>query len=541
MKIDVIDQDNLLMVGILDENLVFYKSNLNCIFIKSNRIHHIVIYNLKNLRQYEKLYLDADYTILFSYGYIGNPDIIEYFYKYKFLFMEFIELDFFWYGILKDGFIYEEQFIPRIESNYVINLETNKKYLEIELEMKQIEEDIEKFKSQIYEDNLQEIENRKKLLFNNFEGLNLYILDIKKSFRELYSILHKKLASLKKMEEDRLQKVNITLRNEKPNKDLEEKNKYLLKLLNYIEDLEKKKQNSLQGLNKVNQIKNNKEKNIYNLQKEIEQLKLEKQKISQENIKLPNVVNKKSNIKPSKIAICIHLFNYHLYDEFVNYLKIFIKCGVSFDMYVNLAVNHKNDLNSNQVKKFIQKLQQQTLTPNLYFTVSDNRGMDIGGFLQSYLKMLELKLTYDSIIKIHSKTNNNWRFAMLYALLGNEKIIKSNLELIQKPEVGMIGNQIINLKHSTNHNLYPYIKQYMQIFKVSKLDGGFIPGTIFWIKGCVLEKYFNITNLKQCYSQFQQNYCGLTHNKREGKPHAFERFCDILVENCGLQTVRFDS
>ena len=177
-----------------------------------------------------------------------------------------------------------------------------------------------------------------------------------------------------------------------------------------------------------------------------------------------------------------------------------------------------------------------------FYTKTDNKGLDIGGFITSYLKMLELNLNYDSIIKIHTKTNDNWRFAMLYALLGNSKIVQHNLKLIEKENVGIIGNQTLLIRNSSNRGLVPLLNHYMRKFKISgKIEGSFIPGTIFWIKGSVLKRYFTNKLLKGCYDEFKQNYCGYTNRKIEGLPHAFERLFGIMVSSLNKEVVKFDS
>ena len=47
--------------------------------------------------------------------------------------------------------------------------------------------------------------------------------------------------------------------------------------------------------------------------------------------------------------------------------------------------------------------------------------------------------------------------------------------------------------------------------------------------------------LLKCYNEFAQDDCGNKRNIKEGKPHAFERFFGMLVDNYGYKTVRFDT
>jgi lipopolysaccharide biosynthesis protein len=253
------------------------------------------------------------------------------------------------------------------------------------------------------------------------------------------------------------------------------------------------------------------------------------------------VVSKPLVIETKNIAVMVHIFKVDIYDEIIGYLRNLLLHS-KFDLYINLAINDRKDLQKPNIANFINKVRNQTLVDNCYFTMSDNKGLDIGGFLTSYLKMLELNLNYDSIIKIHTKTNENWRFAMLYALLGNSKIVQHNLQLIEKENIGIIGNQTLLIRNSSHKGLIPLLNHYMRKFKISgKLEGSFIPGTIFWIKGSVLKRYFTNKLLQGCYDEFKQNYCGYTDRKMEGLPHAFERLFGIMVSSLNKEVVKFDS
>ena len=168
--------------------------------------------------------------------------------------------------------------------------------------------------------------------------------------------------------------------------------------------------------------------------------------------------------------------------------------------------------------------------------------MDVGGFMRSYINMLEKNVGYRYILKLHTKTNDNWRFAMFYSLLGNNKIVKHNFHLLEKENIGMIGNDLIKLNDiKANFKSFKYIGVYLSRFNVKyNGNGNFVPGTCFWIKGNILRRFFNIQNLTDCYNEFEKDYCGSKNNNVEGRPHAFERFFGLMVENCGMKTVRFD-
>lgn len=540
VNIIIHENNNIIQVELLKVKHSFYKNNINCIFWNEANVEILSELNKEKLSTYEATKTQFKYHILFCYGYEGCIETLEYLQKYSFWFLDFINLNFFWYAILEDNKIYEENIHSSLEDNLILEIKTDySKYTDIEKNIEAIKTDIFHFKDEINKKNLQELEYRKKNIIGKYQELNSYIDNIKIKFTDIYQILNSKINILKDLETKRRNKT-INNVNSGIKKEAENKNQYLFKLYSYIDDTENKKKYALQSLNQVNSLMDEKKKILSEMQGKIDKLQIKNKELE---IKHQNLQNKKiipPIIQSNNIAVFIHLFNYHLYDEIYAYLeKLLIQ--VKFDLYVNLAVTNKSDLQQPPIQRFLAKLNLQKLSSNLYLTVSNNRGMDIGGFMMSYVKMLELNLKYESIIKIHSKTNNNWRFAMLYSLLGSDKIIRNNLALIRRPDIGMIGNQTLNLKHMTNRNLYSYIEEYMSLFNIDKMEGKFIPGTIFWIKGSILQKYFTKSRLQKCYQQYLPDYCGLKNNKREGRPHAFERFFGLLVENSGLQTVRFDS
>ena len=269
-----------------------------------------------------------------------------------------------------------------------------------------------------------------------------------------------------------------------------------------------------------------------------------------ENIKADN----KYNTLPIKlterkewrdIAVCIHLFNISLWDDIYSFVKNLEEFDLNIDLYVNISANDDQMFNTFVYTELERNIKQCKMFKNIYITHSDNRGMDIGGFFITYNKMLNLGLRYHQIIKIHSKTNDNWRYAMLYALLGNRKIIENNLRLMKNTSVGMIGNDKISLNYvlSVNKRSYKYIFNYFKYFGLKYTDnyGYFVPGTIFWVKGEIFDYFFDKDILLKCYNEFLPNYCGSFINNTEGKPHAFERFFGVLVKAYGKKVITFDT
>ena len=290
----------------------------------------------------------------------------------------------------------------------------------------------------------------------------------------------------------------------------------------------------------------------YDLEKQIELLNEKIEKINKEYNKIKN--DNKFNTLPIKIteekewrdiAVCVHLFNISLWEEIYGFIQNLDEFNLKIDLYVNISVNDPQMFNTFVYKDLEENIKKCDMFKNIFITHSDNKGMDIGGFFITYNKMINMGLRYHQIIKIHSKTNNNWRYAMIYALLGNKKIIENNLKLMKNTNVGMIGNDKISLNYvlAVNKRSYKYIHTYFKYFgiKFSENNGYFIPGTIFWVKGEILDHFFSKELLLKCYDEFLPNYCGSFINNTEGKPHAFERFFGVLVKAYGKRVITFDT
>lgn len=541
MLLEISEDSNLLHILINDETLIFYKNSLNFIFSNQSKIQHISITNTEP-NELNNLMEKSDWFLIVSQGFQGKYDLQQLISKYHFQYLEFLELGYFWYARIKGSKLYEEHLLENIDGKLEVYDIPECQLEETYYTTKELVTDLRK---NIKESSLKQLSQTETIVYKNFRELQKVIQKTKDDFNQIYKTLNKKITHLQHLEDNKKNKINIPVNNATYDTCLTNKNSHLLKLDDLIEEKELRKINVIQQLNTVNRKILEDKTSVSSLQEEVRKLQEQKNRIYQENLKLQKrqslVVPKPLVIETKNIAVMFHIFKVDIYDEIIGYLRNLLLHS-KFDLYINLAINDRKDLQKPNIANFINKVRNQTLVDNCYFTISDNKGLDIGGFLTSYLKMLELNLNYYSIIKIHTKTNDNWRFAMLYALLGNSKIVQHNLQLIEKDNVGMIGNQTLLIRNSSHKGLIPLLNHYMRKFKISgKLEGSFIPGTIFWIKGSVLKRYFTNKLLKGCYDEFKQNYCGYTDRKMEGLPHAFERLFGIMVSSLNKEVVKFDS
>lgn len=550
MVISIQESEELINVELNGEGIVFFKNIINCIFINEDNTYDILILNsISKIQDFEKKKNKCIKYLIFVFEFNGDENIIKYFQEnFDFNFFNYVNLNMYWYSLIyrhnNSDYIYEERILTDIKDRIYINIETesdsinDNRYNNLNLEINSFDKDITNLIDNIKYISLDELNNRKKQIYIKYNNLEKYIETIENRYEIISNKIKAKMEDIKKLN------INISKIQYKKNSSidilLEEKKNYLDNLLNYIEITEEKKSKSLKSLNNLNSIIDDKKDNISFLDKEL--INLKNLKITYDN-EITNL--KKKNIKNKyfiqrNLAVMIHIFNLDIWEDIYSYLKNL--SNIEFDLFINIAANDDSIFKLQRYQNFIKNISSINICQNLFITYSDNKGMDIGGFITSYLKMIELALNYDSIIKIHTKSNDNWRFAMLYALLGTESIINNNLELMKRDNIGMIGNDLIPLRSIVNKNSYRFIDIYMNLFNIKfNSQGHFVPGTIFWIKGSVLSKHFDKEKLYICYNSFNKDYCGSKENIKEGRPHAFERFFGIIVESSLKKTVRFDS
>jgi hypothetical protein len=482
---------------------------------------------------------------------------------FNFSFIKFHNTGLFWYGIvinsfskyiLEENLISEDQYkVEKLEYN---NL-TNQDYL---LKKQELDETMDKLVNDCKELTIRQVCEYKKIINKNMEELNNKIDETNKK----YDLVNDNISNI---ELNREQLERVDLHNINENEIIEGVNV----------SVEEKKENDLLEKNDLLEENNLDEKNDYELLDEGETDKEKEKSINEEinnlledktdillndlvlndngllendisndidNIskELSLLINKKEK---RKYAFMVHLYKIDVWEDIFQYIEKFYNfTKYDFDLYINIALDDEEDIQKEEYQDLLLVLDKVDIYENYYLTFSDNRGMDIGGFFTSYLKMIDLGLQYENIIKIHSKTNFNWRFCMLYSLLGSNKIIKHNIEQMENEKVGMIGNKKIEINnlYVNSNKVTKYIDRYYKFFNIeNKKQGEFIPGTIFWIKGEILEHYFTKNILETLYEEMPKDYCGLKENKLEGLPHGFERFFGVLVNDYGSKTCCYDN
>ena len=520
MKVELTKKNNLIYINYLGINHIINLDYLNLIYFWHDKY---IISDIDDEKMKEYLY-KSEYLLIIGYDYkdFEKIDILKKELKLNLIDYSSINLYYITGFNIKCKYVEFENIYYDFE---ILSFDCNKTIKNNEFDININNSDINNIKNIItnigleinnFIDNVKtysitELDNKHTDLYIKFNKLD----ELLENVTGKYEIIKKELESKEKELNNLVINNNID-----ENIDFNEKREYLLKLLNIIKTVEQNKKHKLERLEYI------------------------EEEIQKKNSKIQNLESKllKINDLSPKVAILCHIYKIEVWYDIIRYIKNFKDANYDFDLYVNIAANDINTIKGLKYQKLKNELENLKLYNNLYITYSDNRGMDIGGFMISYIKLLEMNKKYDIIIKIHSKTNDNWRFALLYSLLGNKTIIDNNFNLMKDQNIGMLGNQIISLLSVVNKKSYRYIDTYMERFNVKLYKTGhFIPGTIFMIKNKILKNYFTKELLLKCYNEFAQDYCGNKKNIKEGKPHAFERFFGMFVDNSGYKTVRFDT
>jgi len=234
-----------------------------------------------------------------------------------------------------------------------------------------------------------------------------------------------------------------------------------------------------------------------------------------------------------KIAVCIHLFYPDMFEQIIPYLN---NLKNDYKLYINLCPGKYN-------KKQVDSI--YSYKPDAIINVSRNKGVDVGGFLNSF-KIIDKDT--DLVIKIHTKKGigsdvtvsnavirkgikeasehaNRWFHNMMKGVLKDVNTVNKIIEEFKTNEkCGMVGFKLYN-RLGPNTNEIINILDLMNLSR-SLIGGDFIGGTIFWVRYDILQKYLNPKFIDTLLRTMQDGYI------IEPSPqHAMERIFGYMVTN----------
>lgn len=156
------------------------------------------------------------------------------------------------------------------------------------------------------------------------------------------------------------------------------------------------------------------------------------------------------------------------------------------------------------------------------------------------VKVLETKKSYEFYLKIHTKESSQtlnrirrdggkaWRKELIEPLVKDSKKILDKFQ--NDPKIGIIGSKKWFRNASEILNNEPQLKNICKIvgIKYNRNLVEFIGGTMFWIRGEILEKSFTPEIIDNIYSNMEAGY--VTDSVKGTYTHAMERFYGVLAK-----------
>jgi len=190
-----------------------------------------------------------------------------------------------------------------------------------------------------------------------------------------------------------------------------------------------------------------------------------------------------------KILLLCHIGNIITFKKMEHYINNAIKSN-TFEHHIHIVLNIISTFQPIDIEYIRFKF------PTCEIRVNDDVGFDIGSFFL-YLKYCkDENITYDYVIKIHTKSDDNERDKLIKPLLGSVNRIKLMFDMLNDTEIGLIGSKECMFynhdklaKNNKNHLIQLMNKFNLNISHNKMIR--FVGGTVFLIRFNILQNMFN--------------------------------------------------
>jgi len=229
---------------------------------------------------------------------------------------------------------------------------------------------------------------------------------------------------------------------------------------------------------------------------------------------------KMNSYLPRVCCIC-HIGSYHVFQKMKHYVDNLVSAqydAYNLDIYFNVIDTFTKDEISSLKKAY----------PNETIIISENYGFDIGSFFHTLEIIKQKKLTYDFVLKIHTKTHNTTRANLLEPILGSITAIRNIFtQFDSKPKVGIIAarsGRCIDAHVDFTRN-QTYLQQLVHLYfkeTTNICKQPYVSGTIFWMRFHLVEELFMKYSLPNIYNSlnnihtFDWNWYYHANNKHLG-------------------------
>ena len=245
-----------------------------------------------------------------------------------------------------------------------------------------------------------------------------------------------------------------------------------------------------------------------------------------------------------KIAVCLHLFYVDMWEEMVGYLD---NINHPYKLYVSLVDGYYDESIMDKIHSYKPDM--------VTIVVVENKGVDIGGFLNVYPMIDD---DTDLILKIHGKKSIGLpnKPSDMVKVYGMESAIQKGREWFERNMNGILRNSdfvdsIINrFKNDETcgligHNLETYVgpndflvKELIKMFGLSDDVYGspFIDGTMFWVRNDILKKYFPKDGCENLLKMIPKGYFN-----EPSINHSLERIFGYIIKNEGKNVIVYEN
>lgn len=283
---------------------------------------------------------------------------------------------------------------------------------------------------------------------------------------------------------------------------------------------------------------------------------------------------------PYTLVIMLHMYNLDLLDECIDqlnhfmrinsentyYIKINIPVAKNIDDFFNKKGNYEklsaiyeskhdfcnvsnefnviNTENSQYLQLLVHYINQALCIDSnrLEIIFSPNRGRDIGGFFLSLDRLFKQDISYDYIVKIHSKTSPKgpplWRQLNMSFLNIHINPILSDYDCIYSNRIHFSFDKASVTKSSDQSVNGKNVMRLLDYYKLPSRDFNFCGGNMFIVSKKMTE-FFRPYDLCDLFYSLNDeiSFADALDGKIE---HAYERFFGYLIDYLGLKKFLID-
>lgn len=233
-----------------------------------------------------------------------------------------------------------------------------------------------------------------------------------------------------------------------------------------------------------------------------------------------------------KIGVFLHLYYLDLWPEMMAYIKnIPVEC--------ELLVNFPDTLSPESIAPIEESIKSNFDSYKILF--SENKGLDVGGYINIINYAIEQKKDYDLVVFLHTKKHartdpdlgKQWRKDLFKAILGSEYKTGGILDTFQKNDmVGMIGCSDYVMYMEEDKKNIDNLEYFSKRLGIDEEDMiiKFVAGSIFWSRWWPFRDVFSRSKIETSEFEESENYTN------DGmKAHAIERMFGIIIIDQDLE------